>query len=703
MIRFYEEEKIFMLQTKDTTYAFENLKGYLRSLYFGKRIDKLIDLPKMPFYISDNLSRFALDVYKYKNEFVGSGSAFYSDETLKVTFADGVRDLELLYLKHTINDNELVVTLKDKFYSVEVDVIYKVYYDVNIIDRSCVVRNTGTEPFTIENVASASVQIPYADEYYVTYMGSAWQNEFEIQKSKITKAAVVAESKAGYSVATNAPYFAVDDGTATESYGNVWFGALQWSGNWRISAVKNDMRETSITAGINSFDFTYVLNGGESFEAPILSCGFTDKGHGQASRNLHDYQRLTTKATYWKDKPIPILYNSWTAFEFDINEEQLCKLAERAADLGVELFVVDDGWFKGRVDDKAGLGDWVVDENKFPHGLNYLINKVNDLGLMFGIWIEPEMVNPDSDLYRAHPDWIINFPTRETFISRNQYVLNLAREDVYQYIENAMDNLLDKHNIGYLKFDMNRLITQAGWPEEENQQKLWYDYVKNFYRLLDHINEKHPKLLIENCAHGGGRADLAMTKWCARVNRSDNQDPVDMIHLHEGFTYLNLPRSAGGAGHISKRAIYKKESPMSFKAHAGMLGSLGISLDLNNVTEEEFNEVKSYVAFFKKIRNTVQMGDIYRLKSLRDSQYALYEYVSKDKKEAVLFMFGPSIPYRYCFPHIKLQGLNPDYTYEYDGGRRKTGYGLETVGMDTGVHIVGNLDSKVIVFKAVEE
>lgn len=703
MAIYYDEvRKQFVLENEKSHYTFFVNGPTLRSGYWGEKLREVSDVPcpgKLAGEVVEGAGYVNHD--QYNTEFVGWGGRFFNEPTIKVSFADGVRDLELCYQGYNINEKRdiLTITLKDKVYDFEVELKYQVYEGLDIIDRSCILKNHTGKNVILNSVGSATVNFPYREEpYRLTALGSAWGQEYEVTRTPVTKSATVLQSRTGVSNVGNMPYFALDKGDAEENSGEVWFGALKWSGNHKIVVEVDPLRITRVTGGINDFDFTYVLRDGEEFKTPVFTFGYSKHGFSGGSRQLHEYIRQYTYKGCWADKCLPVLYNSWTPFEFDIDEKKLMALAEKAAKVGMELFVVDDGWFSNRDSDENGLGDWEPSPTKFPNGLDPLIKYVNDLGMMFGIWVEPEMVNPGSRLYKEHPDWILHFPGRDKELSRKQLVLNLAREDVYEFVIDFLDDLMDNHNIGYLKWDMNRWFSQPGWPEAgDEQQSMWVKYVWNLHRVFAHLHEKYPDVILENCASGGLRADLAMTEWCSRINRSDNQDPVDELYLHEGFTYINLPRSAGGAGHLSHNhtGINRRECSMEMKAHIGMMGSLGCSMNLNIMSEEELEELESYITLHKEIRHIVQLGDMYRLASIREKDYMAIEYVSKDKKEALVFLISPVRKFRLPYDNIKLYGLDPELNYKIDDKNTMSGDGLMKLGIPSACHTVGSMKSKL--------
>ncbi|MBE6762378.1 MAG: alpha-galactosidase [Ruminococcaceae bacterium] len=686
----------FVIDTENTTYAFDVKNGYVNNAYWGKKLKNHNDIPLGMQVMSLQSTRSTM--WRQKEEYSAFGGKFYDNESLKVTFPDGVRDTVLKYEGYEISEdnNTLIIILKDEVYPLKVSLVYKIYNGLDIIDRYTVIENQGEEEITLNTFYSAQWIMPYSEKQRLTFMRSAWGHEGEIKTAPIDSI-ITLESRAGISAAEYAPYFAIDDYSATEHSGNVWFGTLQWSGNWQMHIFKDTNRIVKVTGGISNFDCDLILKGGENFETPIFTGGFVANGFGTANRQLHDYQRKTNK-TAFVNQVMPVLYNAWSTFEYDISEELIIAQAEHFKELGVEMLVIDDGWFKGRNTFNAGLGDWVPDPKKFPNGLKPVVEHINSLGIKFGIWVEPEMINPNSDLYREHPDWIMNYPTRQREERKNQLTLNLAREDVFEFTKNWLDKLLSSANIELLKWDMNRYFSQAGWPEIEikEQKSIYIKYVQNFVRLLRFINEKYPHVLIENCASGGLRADLGTNLWCGRVNRSDNQDAIDILQLHEGFTKINLAKMAGGGCHFHhtpNAVLNGRSETMKRMAYTAFNGSLAIGYDLRRLSDEEKKELKGYIDYYKKIRETVQLGDMYVLNSAfnTDSNFVAFQYVSKDKKKSVIFVYANNIGFRPILVPIMPKGLDSDKMYSVkfvdskfiDSYPDTTGDGLMNIGIIT--------------------
>jgi alpha-galactosidase len=442
----------------------------------------------------------------------------------------------------------------------------------------------------------------------------------------------------------------------------VWFGLLEWSGNWKLSAEATEYQSTRVSLGINDWDFAWQLGAGESFRTPSSFGGFSNEGFGGMSRCLHDFIRDSVLPH--GHAPHKVLYNSWEATTFDVDEASQVQLAEIAAAMGIELFVMDDGWFHGRSTDNAGLGDWWPDEQKFPNGLAPLITRVNALGMDFGLWVEPEMVNPDSELYRTHPDWVFHFPGRERTEARNQLVLNLARPDVQEYLIDVLDRLLGNHNIAFIKWDMNRNISEPGWPDAEGEaRELWVRYVYGLYRILGTLRERHPNVVFQSCSGGGGRADLGMLRFADQIWVSDNTEATARLHIQEGFSHI-YPANTMEAWVTD---MNPEHLSLAFRFHVSMCGVLGVGGHLTRWTADERAEAAKWIQLYKKIRHIVQDGDQYRLGSPQAQAFSAVLYVSKDQAEAVLFAFRVHIPPPATVPPLRLYGLDPEALYTIDG------------------------------------
>ncbi|MFL5733852.1 MAG: alpha-galactosidase [Chloroflexia bacterium] len=659
-------EHAWVLETKASGYAFGlNEAGLLAHRYWGPRLPRLADYPAAPnpaFWAS-----FESPAQRTPEEYPGHGGIKFIDPCLKVTFANGVRDVVLRFAGYDLRDgprdtSELQVHLKDRDYPLRVTLHYRVHEAYDLVERWATVANDDTAPIWIRRVWSAQWHMPTGVDYRLTHVSGRWLDEMHLRREPLTHGVKILESRRLTTSHQHNPWFAVDAGTAGERAGEVWFGLLEWSGNWKLSAEVTEYKSTRVSLGINDWDFEWRLDPGQSFTTPSSFGGFTTEGFGGMSRSLHDFIR--DRVLPHGQAPHKVLYNSWEATEFDVDEPTQVQLAERAAALGVELFVLDDGWFHGRTADNAGLGDWWPDERKFPNGLTPLIDRVNALGMDFGLWVEPEMVNPDSDLYRAHPDWVLHFPGRARTEARNQLVLNLGRPDVQEYLIEVLDRLLAEHNIAFVKWDMNRNVSEPGWPDATGEaRELWVRYVHGLYRLLRTLRDRHPNVVFQSCSGGGGRADLGMLRFADQVWVSDNTEATARLHIQEGYSYV-YPANTMEAWVTD---MNPDNLSLAYRFHVSMCGVLGVGGHLAQWTEEECAEAANWIALYKAIRPIVQYGDQYRLGSPQAQAFSAVLYVSKDKSEAVLFAFRTHMPPPAALPPLRLSGLDPDALYAIEG------------------------------------
>jgi len=660
-----EAARVFRLDGGGATYAFGvNTEGQLQSLYWGAALAASDRLPAAVLPEANSSNEMPVSISPY--EFAGFGGGLTTEPALKVRFPDGVRDLDLRYAGHQDKGGRLVLQLKDAKRAVHVALTYAMDETTGILSRSAVVENRTGNWIQVDQMAAACLNLPYSDDYQLSFLSGRWAGEFMLQTRAITPGAFVMESRKGVTSHQANPWIAISRNTTGEESGPVWFGALAWSSNWRINVEMDAMGGVHATAGYNPFDFNYRLKHGESLASPVFHAGFSSEGFGGASRIFHRYQRERILPHAPAPRLRPVLYNSWEATFFDVTEAGQMALAEKAARIGVERFVVDDGWFGARNSDKTGLGDWVVNRKKFPNGLGPLIKRVNALGMQFGLWVEPEMVNPDSDLYRAHPDWVINFAGRPRSEARNQLVLNLARKDVCEHLLKVLDGLVASHNIEYLKWDHNRAWSEPGWPEAapDEQQWLYVAYVDNLYKLLAELRRRHPKLEIESCASGGGRVDLGIMQLTEQVWTSDNTDPYDRLVIQDGYSHAYVPAAMMAWVTDSPNFVNKRVTSLEYRFLSAMQGGLGIGANLNHWQDEDFARARKLVEEYKRIRATVQLGNLYRLVSPRNgSPRSATLSVSQDRKQAVLFAFLHSSMMRAAQKTIQLRGLDAGKVY----------------------------------------
>ena len=653
----------WVLETRNTAYAIGiNEAGLLTHRYWRARLPFVQDYPapfnSIYFASTDGLHHFVPE------EYPGYAGTKYIDPCLKVTFADEVRDVVLVYedFKVTASSSPtLDLRLRDSFYPLHVTLHYRLYEEYDLIERWVTLENLGDEPILAERAFSAKLTLPPGSNYFLTHLYGRHNAEFQMQRESLTLGLKVIESRRIIPSHRANPWFAVDR-NASEENGEVWFGTLAWSGNFKITAEVTEFASTRISIGLNDWDFAWKLMPNQPFVTPASISGYTQSGFGAASRIFHDYVR---------NEIIPhgkvlhkILYNSWEATLFEVDEISQSKLAEIAAQMGVELFVLDDGWFHNRNLDNAGLGDWFPDKLKFPNGLGGLIKNINNLGMDFGLWVEPEMVNPDSDLYRAHPDWVIHFPTRARTQSRNQLILNMARADVQNYIIETLDKLLSENNIAFIKWDMNRGVSEPGWADAPgDQREIWVRYVQGLYHVWGTLRQRYPNVIWQSCASGGGRADFGILQFADQIWASDNTEATSRLNIQEGYSQF-LPANTMEAWVTDwGREIV----PLEFRFHVSMCGSLGVGGNLLEWNQADRESAANCIRLYKEIRQVIQFGDQFRLISSQKNDYSAVQYVSKDKSEGVLFAFRTHIPDPFNFPLIRLRGLDPDALYVVEG------------------------------------
>jgi alpha-galactosidase len=656
---------VFRMDAAKVSYVLGlNEAGELQTLYWGKRLPKSdrFSAAKQP-----GASAFETPVATTPQEFVGWGGGLFVEPDLKITFPDGNRDLVLKYASHSVDGNRLFIVMKDIQLEVYVTLEYELDAETGILRRSATIENRTKESFTIEQVASGTWNLPRGTDYRLRYLTGRWAAEFNVQQQLVRPGKTVLESRRGTTGAQNNPWFAIDRaGENDPEHGDVWFGALGWSGSWQITVEQDQLQQVRVTGGMNAFDFSYVLKSGERFQTPYFYGGYSEEGIGGASRLMHSLEVDSILPHHPTPKLRPVLYNSWEATAFDVDEAGQLALADKAANLGIERFVMDDGWFGERKNDHAGLGDWWVNRQKFPHGLKPLIDKLHSLNMDFGLWVEPEMVNPDSELYRKHPDWVLNFPGRPRTEGRNQLVLNLARPDVRAYVFGFLDKLLNENDIAFLKWDYNRNWSEPGWPavppgEEKN---VYVDFTRNFYSILAELRQKHPQVEIESCSGGGSRVDLGVMQYTDEVWPSDNTDGFDRLLIQNGFTYAYTPGAMMAWVTDSPTWVNQRSLSLEYRFLSSMQGSLGIGANLNKWTLEDSAKAKQMIAEYKQIRETVQRGALYRLISPeQNSEQSVTETVSRDGRQAVTFAFLHSSQELYPFPRLFLRGLQPDAVY----------------------------------------
>lgn len=652
------EDKLFLMNTNSTTYAFfKDEEEILVHLYWGKKITREKDFNVNTM---EGEQGYHPNIDKKREECSSFGCMRYKETSFKITFSDGTRDYRYRVKDFKTEGNHLTIITEDIYYKVQVILHYVVHEELDIIEKWREIRNIGEETIEIERFFSGEFTLP-GDSYRTINNNGTWADEFKAYEDTLCAGKKIYESLRGATAHVATPGFIVHK-DATERTGQVYFGVLAYSGNFKIVEEQTPYGYLNIQMGISDTDFLWKLKEGENFVSPKIYAGYSDAGFGKMSNILHNFAQECVMPRATADKSLRILYNSWEATAFDVVCEEQMKLAEKAAQLGVELFVVDDGWFGQRYSDHMGLGDWYVNQEKFPKGLKPLIDYVKSLEMDFGIWIEPEMTNENSELFCKHPDWIYRYKNRPVLEGRYQYMLDLTNQDVIHYIVTFIDRLLTENDISYIKWDMNRALGECGSfhlpPEEYNS--IWYRHIQGFYSIIEELRKRHPQVEFEACASGGGRVDYGCMERFDEFWISDNTDPLERLSIQENYTLLYPPKYM--RAWITDAADgEERKVPLAFKAHCAMCGALGIGMNLNHITEEQEKEMKSYLAEYKEIRPVIQYGRLARLNSCQKGPLHAVQY-DKDG-EAVLFVFLMLRPRGQYSYYVKLVNLEENALY----------------------------------------
>lgn len=642
------EQSLFALHTDHTSYVFAVAEtGLLRHLHWGARIPAA-DVIREPLWA---LSTNDLINDVTPQEYPPHGRFRYNEQCLRARFPDGGREVELAYTGYRRTDHELVVDLHDPK-GLAVELHYEVLAEIDVIRRWASIT-ASIQGVVLESVASAQLNIPFGDLTLRNVQGHWGAEQQELIQTVAGK--MVLEARRGISNHHHSPY-AVLSKEATQTCGRVWAGALSFSGNTKTVVEQTQYGQTLVQLGINDFDCEIPLTPGEPFVTPSVVAVYTEAGLDGVSRCLHAYGE-----TLMSPQVRPVLYNSWEATNFAVSSDGQLELADLAAAVGAELFVVDDGWFGRRNPDETGgihdgLGDWWVDPVKFPQGLGPLIERVQERGMSFGIWVEPEMVNPDSDLFAEHPEWIYTEPGREVDTARGQYVLDLTRAEVQEFIVATLDGLLTGNDIAYVKWDANRPMSQIG-----ARRDAWYGHIQSLYDVVREIKRRHPNVLIEACASGGGRIDFGALEVFDDFWTSDNTDALDRLEIHRAYSLVYPPRAMRAWVTDVPNFLSQRSIPLKFRFHSAMLGSLGIGCDLTKMTEKELKQSAKFVAEYKGLRPL--MRRFHRLENPSSNDYRLFQYSSSEG--AVLFAFLPASRLGHKPTTVRLRGLEPTARYRF--------------------------------------
>ena len=603
-----------------------------------------------------------------------TGGRYLGEPALHVKYADGYHNTELQYVRHEVRAKGDVVTteitLKDPVTALEVKLFYDAYQKEDVICTHAEIRNGGKKSVQLLNYASGSLYLE-AEKYYLTHFHGGWADEMQMDGELLTHDVKVVESRRGTQVTQcNNPSFLVslDADRLQETTGEVVAGALAWSGNFRLSFERDESGRLNVLAGVSPFASAYELAAGKTFATPDFIYTFSSRGAGQASRNLHAWAR--SYGVYGGGQINPTLLNSWEGAYFTFTTETLLRMIDDAASMGLEMFVLDDGWFAKdfpRNGDDAGLGDWEVNTAKIPEGIDYVASYAHDKGLKFGIWIEPEMVNPQSNLAHAHPEWVVQSPGRELYQSRNQWVLDLSNPQVQDFVYGIFDRTMQlAPNIDYIKWDCNRTVADFGSTYlGKEQDRFFVEYAQGIYNVMRRLRAKYPDTIVQCCSSGGGRVDYGALKYFNEIWTSDNTDAFTRAYIQYA-TNLIYPACVM-ASHVSAVPNHQtgNVTPLKFRFDMACSGRLGMELQPRNLTEGERALADRCIRSYKQYRDLVFTGDVYRLASPYDGDYYALMYVSQDRRRAVVFTYCLKYQNRAVGAHVfRMDGLDPARKYK---------------------------------------
>ncbi len=646
--------KQIIVQTKDADLVFRVYgNGRVYQTYFGKKLRNTDEYKALP------INR--------KEIYVTAGMEDLFQPAIKVTHTDGNPSLVLQYVSDKQdkqgNITETSIELKDPKYPVSVVMHYQAYEQENIIKAWTEIKNDEKGAISLVNYASSILHFD-ATKYFLTQYHGDHASEMKEQESELTSGIKVIDSKLGARAAKyQAPMFMLSlNKQADETSGEVIAATLAWTGNFQFQFELDELNSLRVISGINPYASEYHLAQGKTFTTPALIYTYSTTGKGQASRNMHTWAR--NYGVLDGKLPRTTLLNNWEATYFNFNEEVLVNLFDGANKLGVGLFLLDDGWFGNkypRDNDKAGLGDWEENKTRLPHNIEYLVKQAEAKGIKFGIWIEPEMVNPKSELYEKHPDWILKLPNRDENYQRNQLILDLTNPKVQDYVYGIVDNMMTKNpGIAYIKWDCNRTMSNTYSPYlKDKQSHLFVDYTLCLYKVLDRIRAKYPHLPIMLCSGGGGRSDYGAMKYFTEFWPSDNTDPLERIYIQWG--YSNFFPANTISNHITS---WNKQTSLKFRTDVAMMGRLGYDLDVKKMTEAEIKFSHGAVDLYKRLSPVIWQGDLYRLISPYEANRAVLMFVNEGKDKAVLFNYVLNKRFREVFTKVKLQGLDPQKQYK---------------------------------------
>lgn len=726
MITFNKEQQVFHLCNNQISYLIEvEEHGYLAHLYFGKKINHysghyqyVRDMRSFgPYPEAADHDTFSLDTVML--EYPGYGFGDFREPAYNFKLKDGSRitdfrydsfeivqgkcaieGLPHLYTNQATEAETLIITLKDDVAQLRLKLNYTIYQDYATVIRSTTLINDSAETVEINQLASQALDFPNRS-FELIHLNGAWGRERQLTREKIEIGTKVLDSKRGSSSHHQNPFVTLVEPTTTEFQGEAYGFCLVYSGNHQTVIEKDNYSQTRVVMGMNPFNFAWQLPAGESFHSPEVVNVYSNQGLNQMSKTYHDLFNHHLIRGEHQLKERPVLINNWEATYFDFDDAKIHGIVDEAQALGIEMFVLDDGWFGERKDDHRSLGDWYEFEGKLEQGLEGIAQYVHDKGMKFGLWFEPEMISKDSDLHRAHPDWVLSVPGRPRSLSRQQHVLDFSRADVRDHIYQQMTAILDRVPIDYIKWDMNRNMTEVYslLLDPEMQGEVSHRYILGLYEFMEKLTQAYPHILFESCSGGGGRYDAGMLYYMPQTWTSDNTDPIARLKIQYS-TSLVYPISTMGA-HVSAIPNHQtgRETSLDIRGNVAMSGVLGYELDLTTLSEEEKVLIVKQVDFYKEHRQLLQFGDFVRLKSPYEENEVAWMFVSKDKKEAIVFYFRVLV--EASAPYVTLKLAHLDETLEYQIANHViSGDALMNIGMYIDPKLHGDYATQAFVLKA---
>ena len=712
-IRYIEKDSTFWISGGDVSYVMHvDDNGGLMNLYWGKRVADGTFAPALENYPAG--ASFELQAGQLPWEIPTRGCGWYGtpavgavnvhgDDVVKLTYVShdifpGKKKLEGLpatYVEDEAEATSLEIVLEDRLTGLKVTACYTVYEELGAITRSLRLENGGADDINITGLMAASAPL-YGRDYDIIHLKGAWARERRPVRTALGEGEYHIYSQRGASSHEENPFAALCEKSATEHSGGVWAVNFVYSGSFLAGATVNNYDNTRLFIGMNPDTFRWLMEPGETFQSPEAVMVYSDAGLNGMSHIFHKLYRTRLVHGVWRDRVRPVLINNWEGTYFDFNEEKILDIARRAKDIGVELFVLDDGWFGKRDSDNCSLGDWVVDRRKLPNGIDGLAQKINELGLKFGLWFEPEMISPDSDLYRAHPDWCLHVDGRARTEARQQLILDMSRRDVQDYVIESVSSVLDSASIGYVKWDMNRNMTEhfSALLPEKRQLETQHRYMLGLYRVMETITSDHPEVLFESCSGGGGRFDAGILHYMPQTWTSDDTDAVERLAIQYGTSFV-YPASAMGA-HVSAVPNHQtgRSTSMRMRGDVAIGGNFGFELDLSKLSDEDIAAAKQLVEDVKSLRGLTQQGVFTRLVSPIEGRHAAWQFAAEDGSEALVCCYQvlsrPNMP-----PVLlKLRGLDADAQYADDEGNVYNGGALMNMGM--WVALRGDFASRIV-------